>query len=73
MSLHTHQLSQSHYMPNDDRNELAEGLRKWLEEGHLNNPKSVPETIDIAQLKRKAAQRIMAAQRALPDEDDDKS
>jgi hypothetical protein len=49
---------------NTDPDDLAEGLRKWLEAGHLNDPGSVPETINIAQMKRKAAQRIMAAQRA---------
>ena len=56
-------------MPDNDSNDLAEGLRKWLEEGHLNNPNAIPETIDIAQMKRKAAQRIMAAQRAQANSD----
>ena len=54
-------------MSDNDPNDLSEGLRKWLEAGHLNDARSVPETIDIAQMKRKAAQRIMAAQRAHAD------
>ena len=62
-----------HSMPEHDPKDLAEGLRKWLEEGHLSNTASVPETIDIAQMKRKAAQRIMAAQRAAPNYSDDES
>ncbi len=60
---------------NNDSNDLAEGLRKWLEAGNLNDAAAIPETVDIGSMKRKAAQRIMAAQRATkytPSEDEDR-
>jgi hypothetical protein len=44
-------------------NDLSEGLRLWLDEGHLSTRRAVLPVVDLGELKRNAAQRLMAAQR----------
>ena len=43
--------------------DLSEGLRLWLSEGHLSARRAVPPVVDLGELKRNAAQRLIAARR----------
>ncbi len=54
-------------MSDNASNDLSETLRRWLDEGNLDGPNSIFETLNIGQIKRRAAQRVLTAQRSRHD------